>query len=252
MRQKIVLLGTGNVATHLFKSIQNTDCFEVIQVYNRHKKGLDFFKNHTDTTTDISQLLPADLYLVSISDDATAKFIAQLPVNSLVAHTSGSVPLQTSQQHNGVFYPLQTFSKEVAVDFSKIPLCVEADSTQSEALLLHLAQVISSKVYRLNTDQRKKLHLAAVFACNFVNHMYALADTICEKHQIPFDILQPLIAETAHKIESHQPAEVQTGPAIRHDQATISAHLQQLHVDNLKEIYTLLTQSIQAQNGSKL
>lgn len=250
---KIVLLGAGNLASHLFTAIQKTKEFSIIQVYNRSLENLTPFKKKVDITTSIAQIKSADLYIVCVSDDAITSVIQNLSShNGLVVHTSGSVPLTSVAHRNGVFYPLQTFSKQASVDFSTIPICIEAQDVEDLTLLRQLGLAISKKVYPISSEQRKSLHLAAVFACNFTNHLYRIAEEICAENQVPFEILHPLIAETAHKIQVDSPHNVQTGPAKRGDQKTIDFHLSQLNSPELKEIYTLLTRLIQQEHGSKL
>src|SRR5699024_5496936 len=251
--KRIVILGAGNVATHLFEAFAKKPETEVVQVYNHRKAALDYFRYRVDTTCNLKALKSADFYLIAIKDDRVEALIKRLsPATAIVAHTSGSVPLQDSAQHNGVFYPLQTFSKHIALDFSKVPLCIEADTTENEQQLMALGKTISQHVYPISTSQRKSLHLAAVFACNFTNHLYAIAEHICAEQQIPFDTLHALIEETAHKAQKNSPAKNQTGPAKRHDQQTIDAHLEQLTSAELKEIYKLLTQSIQNKHGQNI
>lgn len=250
----IVLFGAGNVATHLYHALQKSETTQVIQVYNRSAENLQSFKNKVPTTTSYKDLKAADVYLISVSDHAVSKVIDQIPhTNALIAHTAGSVPLLNSAKHNGVFYPLQTFSKQTEVDFAQIPICVEASSNEDLNVLKQLATSISkNKVYTLSFEQRKTLHLSAVFACNFTNHLYRIAEKLCKQDDIPFEIMQPLIMETARKITLDSPKNVQTGPAKRKDQKTIDTHLKQLKSADLKEIYTLLTQLIQKENGTKL
>lgn len=246
---KIVLLGTGNVATHLFKAFQNSDRAAVVQIYNHREESLAPFKKKVATTTQITELLPADLYLVSVSDNVVPQLIGELQLkNALVAHTAGSVPLLKKADRNGVFYPLQTFTKARKLDFKKIPLCLEADSSDDFTLLREIARSITPKVYPINSDQRKTLHLAAAFASNFTNHLYRIAEKICHQNSVPFEIMYPLIEETALKIQQINPLEGQTGPAVRGDSQTISKHLNELDSPELKEIYTLLTKSIQKEN----
>ena len=251
---KIVLLGTGNVATHLFNAFQNNDNIDVVQVYNRSHKNLDAFKK-TNTTTSISKLKEADVYIIAISDDSIPELSKKLQLRKkLVVHTSGSVPLETisNQNRRGVFYPLQTFSTNKSVDFKTIPLCLEAEFNDDLILLEQLANAISDSVYHINSEQRKALHIAAVFVNNFVNHLYQKGEEICLEHQVSFDILKPLIQETAAKIMTLPPKESQTGPAIRNDKKVLQQHLGDLHSTTQQEIYKLLTKSIQQIHGNKL
>ena len=170
----------------------------------------------------------------------------------MVVHTSGSSALAVLDNKNrkGVFYPLQTFTKGKKVDFTPIPICLETENEQDYQLLENLGNCISKKVFQINSEQRKSLHVAAVFVCNFVNHLYQIGNEICEANQIPFEVLHPLIQETAQKILELTPKEAQTGPALRNDTKTIQKHLDFLSDENYTTIYKLLTQSIQ--NGNKL
>lgn len=251
--QKIVILGAGNIVFHLFKAFRSTRDFEVIQIFNRSELKLKDFEGKVDITTDIDKLKPADIYLVAVSDDAIQDLIDTFDhQDALVLHTSGSIPMLSSGKRNGVFYPLQTFSKQRETDFSQIPICIEANTTEDLKLLEELGKSISTKVYPISTEQRKSLHLAAVFACNFTNQLYRIAEKICQEKEVPFEILHALITETARKVQFDSPKDVQTGPAKRGDQKTIDFHLSQLDSPELKEIYTLLTESIEREHGSKL
>ena len=192
---------------------------------------------------------------MALKDDVIPQVAAQLKdKNGLVAHTSGSVALDALHGcgRKGVLYPLQTFSKEKEVNYATIPFCLEANNSDDLGLLKSLAEKISGKAYEIDSQQRKKLHLSAVFVCNFVNHLYAVGEQICQKSDIPFDILKPLIAETANKVQHASPAEVQTGPAMRNDQSTINSHLELLETSENKNIYELLTSAIQTFHGKKL
>ncbi|MBC9796976.1 Rossmann-like and DUF2520 domain-containing protein [Sinomicrobium weinanense] len=244
---KIVIIGSGNVATHLIKTFNRSNKVKVIQSFNR--KGLSVAG--IPATDNYEALETADLYLIAVSDDAISEVSAKLPFKGrLVAHTSGSVALEELSPENrrGVFYPLQSFSRDKDVDFSKIPLCIEAENDRDREILEYVARSISQRVHPVNSEQRRSLHLAAVFVNNFVNHLYAIGDDICRKNDLPFDLLKPLIAETAKKIEHMPPVEAQTGPARRNDQNTLQKHLNQLNLHpTYKKIYELLTKSIQEQ-----
>ena len=250
---KVVILGAGNVATHFFKAFKKAENVEVIQVYNRSEASLEVFKSNTQTTSDLAQLKNADVFLVCVKDDAIEALISQLSnIDGIVAHSSGSVPLSASAKRNAVFYPLQTFSKQTEVNFKEIPICIETSAAEDLPVLKRLANSISEKVFEISSEQRKKLHLAAVFACNFSNYMYSIAEDLCNQNEVPFEVLSALIKETAQKATLHSPKSVQTGPAKRNDQDTIKQHLAQLNNADYKEIYKLLTQSIIQQDGKKL
>lgn len=248
---KVTLLGAGNVGFHLFSAMHQIEGIEVIQWYNRSLKGLIPFQEKTSITDDLSTLEEADLYLIAVADDALPVISQALEnKNGVVAHTAGSVPLKTLENHSafGVFYPLQTFSKNKTVDFSTIPLCIEANSKPTEKVLFDLAEKLSAPAHRINSDQRKVLHVAAVFVNNFSNHLFAIGEELCEKNQLPFSILQPLINETIDKLNHLSPKEAQTGPALRKDQKTLDSHLQYLEKKVHQQLYSILSSSIQQQH----
>ena len=251
---EVVILGAGNGAFHLFRAFSEAENTRVIQVYNHLEENLNYFKDYTNTTNRISDLKSADFYLLALKDDVIADVAHNLKdLPGIVLHTSGAVSLNALENLSnfGVFYPLQTFSKNKLVDFGEIPVCIEANSAENLEKIKKLALEITKDVREVNSEQRKALHLAAVFVNNFSNHLYTLGAEICEKNQVDFSILRPLIKETASKIESLAPKDAQTGPAIRNDQKTIEAHLRLLPKKN-KDIYSILTQSIQDFHGKKL
>ena len=251
----IVILGTGNLAKHLFDAFKAQKGLEIIQLYGRNQKTLSYFNTQINTTTDLSQIKEADIYLVAISDDAISEVSeAVLGKKSLIVHTSGSIPMNALPDHHrrGVFYPLQTFSANRKVDFNEIPICIEAETVADYELLNALASAISDKVIQIDSDQRKALHLTAVFANNFTNHMYHLAQEICTENNVPFELLLPLINETAAKIQDLSPLDAQTGPARRNDRGTLKKHLAQLKHKKHKKVYTLLSKSIRKTYGKKL
>lgn len=244
----INIIGSGNVAYHLIENINTLPDFRLQQVAVRSKeKVLDLVSGDL-IVTDIKNLKPADLTIIAVTDDAIKLVSDEIPYqNHLVVHTSGTTSMQMLNDKNrkGVFYPLQTFSKSRSVDFKNIPLCLETEQENDLKCLKVLAQQMSDKVYEISSEQRKSLHVSAVFVSNFVNHMYAIGDKICEENNIPFEILHPLIQETAVKITSLSPEEAQTGPAIRHDEKTITTHQNFLTNETFKNIYKLITESIQ-------
>ncbi len=251
---KIVIIGSGNVAQHLVAAFENNAAVEIIQIYSRKENskiaGIDTYR----MVYDLAFLKEADLYIIAVSDDAIIDVAAQLPfINRLVVHTSGTAPLTAIDIKNrkGVFYPLQTFTKNKAVDFNTIPICLEAENSTDYRVLEAVAKSISNAVYPINSDQRKALHVAAVFVNNFTNHLYQIGEEVCREHQVSFEVLKPLINETVAKLNDLAPVDAQTGPAKRNDQSTIEAHLDYLTNNNQKNIYKILTQSI-LDNGKKL
>lgn len=245
---KVVLIGSGNVAQHLLQVMLQSADMELVQVFARNKSSISHLIAEDRITSNYTAIKEADVYIISVSDNAIAEVSSNLPFkNRLVVHTSGTSELSflDSKNRKGVFYPLQTFSKSKAVDFSTIPICLETKNESDYKTLETLANLISKKVYSISSAQRKSLHVAAVFVCNFVNHLYQIGNQICEENQVPFEILHPLILETANKITELSPKAAQTGPAVRNDTKTIEKHIEFLQNSNYKEIYTLLTQSIQ-------
>jgi predicted short-subunit dehydrogenase-like oxidoreductase (DUF2520 family) len=231
----IVILGNGNVATHLSEALLNAG-YSVLQLWKRGEVLRD-----------------ADLYFIAVSDDAIEEVVGLIPENKFFAHTSGSVDLQ----RGGVFYPLQTFSKNSDVDWKSIPILIETNDKNLEEFLFEIAKKISNNVTLVNTEMRRQLHLAAVFACNFTNHLWAISEELLNEKNIPFDLMKPLIYQTFRKIETHHPKEVQTGPAVRNDLKTMEKHRDILCNDKsclapteVLEIYNLLSKSIQNSHDS--
>ena len=241
----INLIGSGNVAWHLFQFIQNNT---ELHLQNWYARTLDFdIPNPEIFCTNIQDLKPAAVTILAISDDAISLVSSQLSFsNELVVHTSGTVSIDKIDSKNraGVFYPLQSFSKNKAIDFSQIPILIESQNNADELFLKKLATVFSQNVTVINSNQRLALHVAAVFANNFVNLMYQKAYKICEENQLDFNILLPLIKETQEKIMSLNPIAAQTGPAKRKDFKTINTHQEFLKNTTFLDLYKTLTQEI--------
>ena len=243
---RISMIGAGNLATHLSIALQASG-HDVVQLFSRTAKTAVPLaqKLNCPFTTNLIELEQSDLAIIVVSDDVISEVASQITLP--MVHTSGTKGMEVLNQNNlhGVLYPLQTFSKNKEVNFQNIPICVEASNKEFEKILVEIAKSVSKKVSLLNSKQRKHLHLSAVMACNFSNLMYTLADEICQAHEIPFELLKPLIEETAHKMQSIAPTDAQTGPASRKDLLTIERHLSHLHTDlEKKEIYQILTESI--------
>ncbi|WP_298392130.1 Rossmann-like and DUF2520 domain-containing protein [Flavobacterium sp.] len=250
----ITIIGSGNVAQHLIKAISKSTVLELKQVLARTTESVAHLVDSNLITTDVSRLTEADLYIISVSDDAIYEVSDSFKFSDkLVAHTSGSVAITELADSNrkAVFYPLQTLSKNKDINFKEVPLCLEAQNDQDLALIMQIASAISDKAFEINSEQRKSLHVSAVFVSNFVNHLYKIGSDICIEHQVPFEILKPLILETANKVQIMEPNEAQTGPAKRNDTTTINKHLNLLSDENQKDIYKILTKSI-IDNGRKL
>jgi predicted short-subunit dehydrogenase-like oxidoreductase (DUF2520 family) len=245
---KVAVIGFGNVASHLISAFQHSPEIEVVQAFSRDQKTSNSLFNGLEITNNLADLKQADVYIIAVSDAAIADISNKLTFeNKFVVHTSGSVDLTAMNVKNrrGVFYPLQTFTKGKSIDFSNVPIFIETEFDEDKLLLKQLAQSISKSIHFIDSKQRKALHRAAVYVCNFVNHLYAIGDNICQENQLSFDLLLPLIAETASKVQTLTPKQAQTGPAKRHDQQTIATHLAAATTDNERVIYELLTKSIQ-------
>lgn len=249
---KVVMLGSGNVATHLGKAFSDAG-HSVLQVWSRSINHAEKLANQLKAKAidQINEITTeGDLYVISVLDDAILPVLEQLThISAPIVHTSGSTDMNVISLYSknyGVFYPLQTFSKEVFVDLTNTPLLLEASNSTVLSLIKELASSISKNVQNCNSEQRIKLHIAAVFSCNFSNHLYAIAQELLKESNLDFDLIRPLILETAQKVMDRLPKEVQTGPAVRGDQLTLSRHRKELrnHPDMLA-IYNLLSSDIQ-------
>lgn len=246
---EIVVIGAGNVATHLAKALDKVH--NVVQVFSPTLSHAQELNDKLRESQPIDQLRDinrkADLYIISVSDDAIPLISHQLgKVDGIVAHTSGSVPLTALEGVSdkiGVFYPLQTFSKDVDVDLKKVTIFNEADNDSTLSVLDELAQKIAKESKHANSEQRRQLHIAAVFACNFTNYLWSAADDILHKEGFDFEVLSPLLHATLEKALSNSPQKSQTGPAARKDIGVIESHLKKLDGD-YKKIYQLLSNSI--------
>ncbi|MGY8954728.1 MAG: Rossmann-like and DUF2520 domain-containing protein [Flavobacteriales bacterium] len=245
--KNIILLGSGNVATHLGIALKNSN-YTIVQVYSKSIENAKVLANKLDAqfTNNLSKLKSADLIIVCINDDAILSVLSQIK-NTAIVHTSGSIGLDVFKQkftNYGVFYPLQTFNKEIDINISEIPFCIEGNSLEFEKQLIKIAKALSNNVVKMNSQQRKQLHIAAVFACNFSNHMYSIADDLLAKKNIDFKILLPLIRKTNANLENYRPKEVQTGPAKRKDTAIIQEHIATIKENEIKELYHRISDNI--------
>jgi len=250
----VVILGAGNVATHLFKGFSKTNEVSVVQWYNRSLSAIQSYENKVDVTDDLNTLKDADVYILAVSDDVIGELSSKLPFkNKLVVHTSGSVSVyDIDKKHKrGVLYPLQSFSKNAEMDFANVPICIETIDKACFPILKELSLSLGSPIKRINSDQRRVLHLAAVFVNNFTNQLYRIGHEITESEGAEFDLLKPLILETAKKVQEMSPFKAQTGPAKRNDKKTIKKHLKTLESQHHKDIYELLTKSIIHTHGRK-
>lgn len=251
--KRVVLIGAGNVATHLGVGLQKAG-WEIMQVYSRTsvsaselatRLGVPFVTSLGEICSD------ADIYLVMVKDAVLQELIPSIvkgKEHAFFVHTAGSMPMDVwkgTAERYGVLYPMQTFSKQRDVDFSSVSFFVEANDAGELDVLKSLASALSPKVYKATSAQRTYLHMAAVFACNFANHMYALSAYLLEKQGLPFDAMLPLIDETARKVHELCPAEAQTGPAVRKDRNVMDKHLAMLNDEPcLRELYEKISESI--------
>lgn len=244
--QSIGIIGNGNVASQLNNFLLHKNCkltkILVRDIQRAKNEQASFEKFYTDNFNDLAS---CDLVLVSVNDDALNEVIEQISLNCFVAYTSGGIGLDQIKRKEkiGVFYPLQTFSKGKVVDMSSVPILIESEDKSFENELFTFAKTLFNRVELLNSEQRKKLHLAAVFVNNFTNHLYYQADEFLKKNELDFSLLIPLILETANKIQEISPKNAQTGPAKRGDLKVIEAQEKQLK-DIPLEIYELFTSSI--------
>ena len=247
--KRVVLIGSGNVATSLAHGLSAHCC--VAQIYSRqlaHARQLADAIGCQNATDDLQELVPdADAYIIAVRDDAIADVIAAVPDNgALWLHTSGSKPISLFEGHRsryGVLWPMQSFSREVITPLDEVHFFVEGNDEAALADLTALGELLSCHVIQADSDKRRWLHVASVFSCNFANHMWTLADELLRDADLPFDALKPLIRTTVEKLDRLTPAESQTGPAIRHDMQVIDNHLSMLEGDK-REIYRLITDSI--------
>lgn len=252
--KRIVLVGAGNVATHLGMAWQKAG-YEIVQVCSRTPASALELANRLGVgyTTSLEEICAdADVYVVMLKDAVLQELIPNIVKgrnNALFVHTAGSMPMNVWENHAcryGVLYPMQTFSKAREVDFTSVSFFVEATGKAELAVLKSMATSLSPKVYEATSAQRASLHMAAVFACNFANHMYALSARLLEKNGLPFDAMLPLIDETARKVHELHPQDAQTGPAVRRDANVMGKHLTMLADEpDLSEMYKIISDSIQ-------
>ncbi len=249
---KIILLGAGNVGHHLSRAFNKSNEIDLVQWYARKKNSIISSSLDIEIIDDLAKIKLADIYIISISDSYVGNLSKKLNLsNKLIVHTSGSLDFTVLDNKNrrGVFYPLQTFSKNKELEISKVPICIEAENSNDLILLEQVSKYINCKSYKINYEERKTLHLAAIFSNNFVNHMFTIAKEILENKNLDFNILKPLINETVDKIHKLDPENVQTGPAIRNDSEIIITHIKALKKQEHKKIYELMTKLIQDKYG---
>lgn len=255
---RITLIGSGNVATHLGAALKNAG-HQIVQVYSPNLQNAALLAYHIKSEAiDNLELIntDTDIFIVAVKDAAIEQIAHKLSIhNKPVVHTSGATGLATLLafcKKAGVLYPLQTFSKIKEIDFSTVPLCIEGSDDEISLKLEQLAQTISKHIYMVDSNQRKILHMAAVFACNFPNYLFGIAQQLLDKNGLNFDLIRPLILETAQKVQNSFPFDVQTGPAVRNDDSTMQAHLQLLSNEpSLQHLYEQISQLIIKNNNAK-
>jgi len=245
--QTIAIIGAGNIATHLGRALADAGC-QILSVTARTVVSAKQLADSlgANVISEISNIPQVDLVLICVSDDEIGNVAAQIPAGYAVAYTSGSVELSTlaARENLGVWYPLQTFSKDQELSLFEVPFFIEARNIDFAQSLFDLAWKISRKVYFADSETRKQLHVGAVMVNNFTNHLAYLAAAHFEKHALDFAHLQPLLQETVAKLLHTTPFDAQTGPARRNDQQTIVAHLALLE-GRTREIYAAISESIQ-------
>ena len=243
---KIVILGSGNVAYHLVKAFSENG-ISLAQIFGRNVNDLKEISDAFNVPYSTKVLKSADFYIIAVSDDYVNEVSKMIPAeNCLVAHTSGSLPVGVLEGNyrKASFYPLQTFSKSKKLNYSEIPFFVEAENGNDFHFLENFAQKISPHVMASDFEKRKYIHITAVFACNFVNHLFARAKEISDAQNIPFHYFIPLIQETTAKIKELDPKLAQTGPAIRGDERVLKVHEDLLTDEEHLKIYRTMNGSI--------
>lgn len=249
---EIVVVGAGNMATRLSMALAESG-YKIVQVYSRTEQSAQKLAlqlgGDVAYTNDIAGIYPyAQLYIFSISDSALPEVVAQMPANdALWVHTAGSMPMEVfayKTPHYGVLYPMQTVSREKPIDWSDVPVFIEASTPRGLQTIREVANSISQNVKEATSQQRRALHLAAVFACNFTNHMYAIAEKLLQDEGLDFDVMKLLIRETESKAEVISPRMAQTGPAVRNDVNVMQKHLHLLQDTPEATLYALISQNI--------
>lgn len=249
---KIAVIGAGNVATHLALNLNIQNDVEIIQIISKTNESAQILakKINCSYSNDFNKIKKADLYIISTNDDSI-EYVAtnEKLKNKFLVHTSGSTEMKILSKYSdkfGVFYPMQTFKKDVNVDFKEIPLFIEASNFELLEDLEFLAKKISNNVHKIDSNQRMNLHIAAVFINNFTNHLFYIAEEILKVNSLESNVLKPLIDETLKKLKSNKPLQNQTGPARRKDFKIIEKHLKNLSdiKPDFTEIYKAISESI--------
>lgn len=256
-RPKIVFIGSGNLATQLSQALQSAG-YSIIQVYSRTEDSAKTLANKLNcsfTTNPETISALADLYICALKDSVIQDVLNRtknIVKDKILVHTAGSIPMNILAEYTtqyGVFYPMQTFSKEKEVDFSKVSFLLEGSNIEVSDLLENIAKNLSKMIYNLSSEDRKKVHLAAVFASNFANHSYALGAELVQSAGLPFEVLLPLIDETCEKVHSLPPIKAQSGPAVRNDLNVMKMQLEMLNDQpTIQKVYRIMSESIHILN----
>ena len=252
---RIGLVGTGNVAIALAREIRRHEAFTLVQLIGRDKNKIPKDLIDIPFSDQFNALPTCDMILIAVSDHAIQEVSNQLPLtDAVVAHTSGasSMDLLSNHKHRGVFYPLQTFSKQQQLNWSEIPILWEGNNKQVNEKLETLSQLLSPLATQIDEKQRLSMHLAAVVVNNFTNHLYAEAHRFCKSKHVNFELLVPLIEETTRKIKQLDPRKSQTGPASRGDMQTIQRHKTVPMTEELSDIYSLFTSQLLNRNNENI
>lgn len=257
--KRITIVGAGNVAHNFALAFKNAG-YIIHEVYSRTQRSAMLLSHslNTDYTTNLAALKKdTDLIVLAVNDDALTEVIKSIAIKNVpIAHTSGSTPIDIYNELGfdsfGIFYPVQSFSKNETESLEPIPICVEANNSKTEDLFLSLARSISTKVFAMDSEKRKALHVAAVFANNFVNHLFHISGKILDTKNIPFEAIRPLIEKTADKIKNEKPINTQTGPAVRNDKEVIASHIDYLkNYPEYQKMYEIITADIYKAQKSK-
>ncbi len=250
--KKVTIIGAGNVGHNFGKAFRQAG-YIINEIYSRTQKSAMLLSQtlNCDYTTDLTKIKKdSDLYILAVNDDALESVIENITIlDKIIVHTSGSTPISVFENNKfdkyGIFYPVQSFSKNETESLEPIPICVEGNNQKTEDLLYSLASSVSTKVYAMDSEKRKALHVAAVFANNFTNHMFHIADDLLKQNKISFEVIRPLLEKTAGKLKTESPLNAQTGPAVRNDRKVIENHLEYLknHTE-YQEIYQKVTDNI--------
>lgn len=252
----VSLVGTGNVAHHLARAFHRAGV-NLAEIAGRNAPAVHALADQVNAAPQLTipEMKPVDAVILCISDDAIPEVSGLLPSDQFRAHTSGSVAMdKLGAPRSGVFYPLQTFSRDVAVDFAQVPILLETSAPNDYHTLESLAESLTGRIHAVHSEQRQAVHLSAVLVSNFTNHLYRLAEEHLRQDGLHLDILRPLILETARKVQAVPPAEAQTGPARRGDLGVMNAHLQRLANDaDMHHLYAFMSDLIsKAYHGPEL